>query len=143
MFHVSTLLPHFPKDEQQVERKRHIGNDVVILVFIDGDANSFDPTTLTTNFTHVFIIISVDNEKTEASGEVHYKMAVATRLGTRAFGPRLPEPSVYKEDHKFLSFLFTKIINSERAAFEAPAFAYKLNRTKEAFLINMMNNLQV
>ncbi len=28
MFHVSTLLPYFEKDKQQVERKRHIGNDV-------------------------------------------------------------------------------------------------------------------
>ena len=29
MFHVSTLLPHSVKDEQQLERKRHIGGQVL------------------------------------------------------------------------------------------------------------------
>lgn len=45
MFHVSTLLPFNPKDKQQVsfigssphssqlERKRHIGNDIVVILF--------------------------------------------------------------------------------------------------------------
>ena len=33
MFHVSTLLPFFPADPQQVERKRHIGNDLVVIIF--------------------------------------------------------------------------------------------------------------
>ena len=31
MFHVSTLLPHSHKDTQQIERKRHIGNDRVAI----------------------------------------------------------------------------------------------------------------
>lgn len=30
MFHVAPLLPHQPDDVQQVERKRHLGNDVVV-----------------------------------------------------------------------------------------------------------------
>ena len=34
MFHVSTLLPFKEKgDNQQLERKRHIGNDIVAIVF--------------------------------------------------------------------------------------------------------------
>ena len=35
MFHVSTLLPHNPRDPQQVERKRHIGNDICVIVYLD------------------------------------------------------------------------------------------------------------
>lgn len=31
MFHVSTLLPHSDRDSQQIERKRHIGNDRVTI----------------------------------------------------------------------------------------------------------------
>ena len=31
MFHVSTLLPHSARDSQQIERKRHIGNDRVTI----------------------------------------------------------------------------------------------------------------
>ena len=36
MFHVSTLLPYTPEQRQQVERKRHVGNDIVNIVFVDG-----------------------------------------------------------------------------------------------------------
>ena len=33
MFHVSTLLPYTMGDTQQLQRKRHIGNDIVAIVF--------------------------------------------------------------------------------------------------------------
>ena len=33
MFHVSTLLPYLTNDKQQLQRKRHIGNDMVCIVF--------------------------------------------------------------------------------------------------------------
>lgn len=33
MFHVSTLLPYSESDRQQLQRKRHIGNDIVAVVF--------------------------------------------------------------------------------------------------------------
>lgn len=35
MFHVSTLLPFSAKDSQHLEKKRHIGNDRVTIVFQD------------------------------------------------------------------------------------------------------------
>lgn len=33
MFHVSNLLPFTVGDTQQLQRKRHIGNDIVALIF--------------------------------------------------------------------------------------------------------------
>jgi hypothetical protein len=36
MFHVSTLLPFQERDLQRVERKRHLGNDVVLIIFDEG-----------------------------------------------------------------------------------------------------------
>uniref|UniRef100_A0A2K6TTW2 Signal-induced proliferation-associated 1 n=1 Tax=Saimiri boliviensis boliviensis TaxID=39432 RepID=A0A2K6TTW2_SAIBB len=33
MFHVSTMLPYTPNNQQQLLRKRHIGNDIVTIVF--------------------------------------------------------------------------------------------------------------
>ena len=33
MFHVSTLLPFSTQNVQQVDRKRHIGNDVISIIF--------------------------------------------------------------------------------------------------------------
>ena len=56
MFHVSTLLPHSSVNEQQLERKRHIGNDRVTIVFQDEDT-PFSPKMIKSKLLHVFIII--------------------------------------------------------------------------------------
>lgn len=37
MFHVSTLLPTEQSSDQQVSKKRHIGNDIVLIIFKEGD----------------------------------------------------------------------------------------------------------
>jgi hypothetical protein len=50
MFHVSTLLPFFPEDPQQVERKRHLGNDVVIVIFREGPNDPFTPLIIRSQF---------------------------------------------------------------------------------------------
>ncbi|KAJ1971343.1 hypothetical protein H4R34_005774, partial [Dimargaris verticillata] len=41
MFHVAPLLPHNPRDPQSIERKRHIGNDILLIVYYDSH-NPFD-----------------------------------------------------------------------------------------------------
>lgn len=56
MFHVSTCLPHVSGDDQQLEKKRHIGNDVVVIVFQDGDT-PIAPASIKSYFNHVFIIV--------------------------------------------------------------------------------------
>lgn len=33
MYHVGTLLRHCKGDDQQVQKKKHIGNDNVVIVF--------------------------------------------------------------------------------------------------------------
>lgn len=43
MFHVSTMLPHEDNDPQKLQKKRHIGNDIVCVVFIEGDDTLFHP----------------------------------------------------------------------------------------------------
>ena len=37
MYHVSTYLPFDKVNEQQLERKRHLGNDVCVLIYLDVD----------------------------------------------------------------------------------------------------------
>ena len=57
MFHVATLLPYFPSDEQQLERKRHLGNDAVMLIYKEG-SQRFDPSCIFSDFVHMFIVVS-------------------------------------------------------------------------------------
>ncbi|EMP34565.1 GTPase-activating Rap/Ran-GAP domain-like protein 3, partial [Chelonia mydas] len=53
MFHVSTMLPYSKENKQQVERKRHIGNDIVTIVFQEGEESSpaFKPSMIRSHFT--------------------------------------------------------------------------------------------
>lgn len=49
MYHVTTYLPFQEEDVQRVERKRHLGNDVVNIIFNDSN-QPFDPLSIVTNF---------------------------------------------------------------------------------------------
>ncbi len=56
MFHVSTLLPYSKSERQQLERKRHIGNDIVTIVFQE-ENTPFHPSMIKSNFLHVFLVV--------------------------------------------------------------------------------------
>ncbi|XP_031467697.1 signal-induced proliferation-associated protein 1-like [Phasianus colchicus] len=57
MFHVSTMLPYTPNNRQQLLRKRHIGNDIVTIVFQEPGALPFTPRGVRSHFQHVFIVV--------------------------------------------------------------------------------------
>jgi hypothetical protein len=52
MFHVNTMLPWSSTDVKQIERKRHIGNDVTVLFFVQ-KGSKFDPRVLTSEFNRI------------------------------------------------------------------------------------------
>ena len=56
MYHVSTLLPLNPKDEQQLERKNMIGNDIVAVVFTEDD-QPFIPNTIKSHMIHIIAVV--------------------------------------------------------------------------------------
>lgn len=64
MYHVATLLPYQQDDKQRVERKRHLGNDIVVIIFKEGN-QPFDPLCLTTHFNHVFCVVQKDKSRTD------------------------------------------------------------------------------
>ena len=56
MFHVSTMLPYTDSDPQQLQRKRHIGNDIVAIVFQE-ENTPFSPDMIASHFLHAFIVV--------------------------------------------------------------------------------------
>merc|ERR1712188_129467 len=58
MFHVAPLLPFTKNNNQQVERKRHIGNDVTVIVFMDDWTSPFPPNAITSKFNHIFLVVT-------------------------------------------------------------------------------------
>eukprot|EP01117_Protostelium_nocturnum_P008782 TRINITY_DN3149_c0_g1_i1.p1 TRINITY_DN3149_c0_g1~~TRINITY_DN3149_c0_g1_i1.p1 ORF type:complete len:695 (+),score=266.68 TRINITY_DN3149_c0_g1_i1:342-2426(+) len=135
MFHVSTLLPHFPMDPQQVEKKRHIGNDIIVVIFSEA-STPFDPSIMRSEYNNVYIFVHPIHEKGKPT---HYHISVASKIGTPPFGPLLHYGGVYKKDEQFRNFFLTKLINAERASFEAPSFAPKIRRTRKALLEEFIN----
>jgi len=124
MFHVSTLLPFKEGDSQQLERKRHIGNDILVIVFKEGN-QPFDPRIINSNFNHIFVVV----EKVKSdTNESKYRLAIVTKPLVPSSTPILKNPAIYTKNALFRDFLFTKCINLERVALNSQAFHFIFGR---------------
>lgn len=56
MFHVSTMLPYTDNDSQQLQRKRHVGNDIVAIIFQEKNT-PFVPDMIASHFLHAYIVV--------------------------------------------------------------------------------------
>uniref|UniRef100_A0A7N6B900 Rap-GAP domain-containing protein n=1 Tax=Anabas testudineus TaxID=64144 RepID=A0A7N6B900_ANATE len=139
MFHVSTKLPYTEGDTQQLQRKRHIGNDIVAILFQE-ENTPFVPDMIASNFLHAYVVVQVVNPCTD---KVLYKVSVTARDDVPFFGPALPNPAVFKKGPDFHEFLFTKLINAEYACYKADKFAKLEERTRSALLETLYEELHV
>ncbi|NXX84746.1 RPGP1 protein, partial [Urocolius indicus] len=119
MFHVSTKLPYTEGDAQQLQRKRHIGNDIVAVVFQD-ENTPFVPDMIASNFLHAFVVVQLEQDGSQGT---LYKVSVTARDDVPFFGPPLPDPAVFRKGPEFQEFLLTKLINAEYACYKAEKFA--------------------
>ncbi|XP_048823334.1 rap1 GTPase-activating protein 1 isoform X2 [Lagopus muta] len=138
MFHVSTKLPYTEGDAQQLQRKRHIGNDIVAVVFQD-ENTPFVPDMIASNFLHAFVVVQL--EPGGPQGPL-YKVSVTARDDVPFFGPPLPNPAVFRKGPEFQEFLLTKLINAEYACYKAEKFAKLEERTRAALLETLHEELQ-
>ncbi|XP_035512421.1 rap1 GTPase-activating protein 1-like isoform X5 [Morone saxatilis] len=139
MFHVSTKLPYTEGDTQQLQRKRHIGNDIVAIVFQE-ENTPFVPDMIASNFLHAYVVVQVVNP---CSDNVLYRVSVTARDDVPFFGPALPNPAVFKKGPAFHEFLFTKLINAEYACYKAEKFAKLEERTRSALLETLYEELHL
>ncbi|XP_029630908.1 rap1 GTPase-activating protein 1 isoform X5 [Salmo trutta] len=139
MFHVSTKLPYTEGDSQQLQRKRHIGNDIVAILFQE-ENTPFVPDMIASNFLHAYVVVQVENA---CSDNVTYKVSVTARDDVPFFGPALPDPAIFKNGHEFHEFLFTKLINAEYACYKAEKFAKLEERTRSALLETLYEELHI
>ncbi|CAD5224927.1 unnamed protein product [Bursaphelenchus okinawaensis] len=137
MFHVSTMLPFTPNNRQQLSRKRHIGNDMVTIIFQEPGALPFSPITVRSHFQHVFIVVRANNPCTE---NVSYGVAVARAKDVPAFGPPIYRGATYQKCAEFHDFLMTKIINAENAVHRSSKFAAMAARTRREALKDLAEN---
>ncbi|KAF5270742.1 hypothetical protein FQA39_LY01480 [Lamprigera yunnana] len=138
MFHVSTLLPYTESDPQQLQRKRHIGNDIVAIVFQESNT-PFSPDMIASHFLHAFIVVQVVEPN---SPNTRYKVSVTARDDVPFFGPTLPTPAIFRHGPEFKEFLLTKLINAENACYKAEKFAKLELRTRTSLLQSLTDDLR-
>ncbi|XP_059620378.1 uncharacterized protein LOC132264278 [Phlebotomus argentipes] len=139
MFHVSTMLPYERHDVQKLQRKRHIGNDIVCVVFLEADNTLFSPACIKSHFLHTFILVRVSARIKRKP--TRYEVSVVTRDEVGAYKPYLWEQSVFVRDQMFREWILTKIVNGERASYSAPKFARMQERTRSQMLEDIVANL--
>ena len=123
MFHVATLIPHTPGDVQQVERKRHIGNDMVVVIFKEGKT-PFDPNLIRSQFNRrsplslqnkskidrfflsedVFAVVEVE----KVNEDTCYHVEWCTKPGVAPIRPFEIYPSTYERSEEFSDRFLTK-----------------------------------
>ena len=100
MLHVAPLLPFMEGEGvQQVERKRHIGNDILVIIFQDGDT-PIDLDTFDSKQNHVFVALQPKGDG--------YQISIARKPGVPEFAPELPSPAFILKDTVSRDFLFHK-----------------------------------
>uniref|UniRef100_A0A674H8K0 Signal induced proliferation associated 1 like 3 n=2 Tax=root TaxID=1 RepID=A0A674H8K0_TAEGU len=138
MFHVSTMLPYTPNNRQQLLRKRHIGNDIVTIIFQEPGALPFTPQNVRSHFQHVFIIVRAHQP---CSDNVSYSVAVTRSKDVPPFGPPVPPSGVtFRRSDLFRSFLLAKAINAENAAHKSQKFRAMATRTRQEYLRDLAEN---
>lgn len=137
MFHVSTMLPFTPNNRQQLLRKRHIGNDIVTIVFQEPGALPFTPKNIRSQFQHVFVIVRAVNPCTD---NTQYRVAVSRSKEVPVFGPPIRAGALYMRAKSFADFLVSKVINAENAAHRSEKFATMATRTRQEYLKDLSNN---
>ncbi|KAE8743030.1 hypothetical protein FOCC_FOCC011353 [Frankliniella occidentalis] len=114
MFHVSTQLPYEKNDPQKLQRKRHIGNDIVCVVFLEADNTPFSPACIKSHFLHTFILVRTSPKIKRKP--TRYEVSVVTRDEVGAYKPYLWEQSVFDKGPMFREWLLTKIMLEDLVA---------------------------
>ncbi|KAJ3448928.1 rap gtpase-activating protein [Anaeramoeba flamelloides] len=138
MYHIITYLPYDKNDKEQVPRKRHIGNDIVIIAFIEKDAK-YDPRTLISHQHHVLIAIQPQHPENEPDVTT-YKVQVARKEYVSNFKPYLPDPPIFKE-HELMEFLKAKIVSAERATKNSGVYKRRMSEFKADHLEGIYEDL--
>ncbi|KAF6736876.1 Signal-induced proliferation-associated 1-like protein 3 [Oryzias melastigma] len=137
MFHVSTMLPYMPSNPQQLLRKRHIGNDIVTIIFQEPGALPFTPQNIRSQFQHVFVIVRVHNPCSE---NTYYSVAVTRMKDVPLFGPPFPLEVTFRDPEVFRNFLLAKVINAENAVHKSEKFHTMATRTRQEYLRDLAEN---
>eukprot|EP01129_Flabellula_baltica_P017188 TRINITY_DN944_c0_g1_i2.p1 TRINITY_DN944_c0_g1~~TRINITY_DN944_c0_g1_i2.p1 ORF type:complete len:359 (+),score=75.75 TRINITY_DN944_c0_g1_i2:35-1111(+) len=108
MYHVATMLTEDEEDEQCIEKKRHLGNDVVVCIFQD-PGTKINPEIFTTHYTQVYIFVEPFIENGVVTS---YIINIANKFDVPPYPPYVPSGSKIPKSG-LRDFLISKLINAE------------------------------
>lgn len=92
------MLPHEDSDPQKLQKKRHIGNDIVCVAFLETDDALFWPGCIKSHFLHTFIVVkTTPRDPLEPDETRKYTVAVVCRDEVSAFKPYLWHQSEFEK----------------------------------------------
>ena len=133
IFHVSHMLPYSQTDYDQVDRKRHLGNDVVLIIFSES-TKEFDVLSVESRPNQVVIVVKACNPV--------YTVDVMFKHGsTRSYSA-----SMY-DSHSFLRLsivhiYYSLVIQIEKECYSLPEIATRLSRTRSVLLKDFVSSTQ-
>ncbi|KAG7271557.1 hypothetical protein CRUP_027831 [Coryphaenoides rupestris] len=116
MFHVATKLPFTEGDPQQLQRKRHIGNDIVAVVYQEGKT-PFISDVISSHFLHCFLVVRRVRREEDQTASAEYQSSLLRQ------------------------FLLTKLINAEISCYKAERFSRLELRTRSSLLEGLQKEL--
>jgi len=160
MFHVGPMLPAGEDELQQLGRKRHIGNDIVVIIFLDSDQEEpLDPSIFVSDFNHVFCVVrklsakkirelgrgARGRERGEGfkgvKGKTYYQIGFCSKNGVHSAEPALSYPGIYEKNEKLKRLFLTKALNSERSALYAQKFVSRLSMVRKELFKDVANDM--
>lgn len=134
MFHVSTMLPHSQQDPQQIDKKRHLGNDVVLFLFKEADDNTpYISSTISSEMIHIVFVVQPLHD------DDGYRVQVIYKTGITAFGPTNPKACIFRNKEVLRNWILTKAINGELSSYTGfSLLASKLARARDTQLSDII-----
>lgn len=137
MYHVSTLLPHGEAD-QNLAKKRHIGNDIVAIVFQEDGSKPFQATTIKSNYLQIIIVV---RSITLGDGKYAWRVTVSNAQDVPEYGPPLPYPPIFTDRSILCDWLIHKMINGELAAYRGKLFIQQFRTTWKTLVSDLISQL--
>ncbi|GAA51454.1 signal-induced proliferation-associated 1-like protein 1 [Clonorchis sinensis] len=138
MFLVSTMLPFQNNTEEQILRKRHIGNSSVTIVFQEEGAPPFEVDSIVSQFQQVLIIVHLIHDENGKPG--YNKVAVCRSRDIPPFGPTYSADQVFEHNQDFAAFLLVKAINGANAAMKGEKLLKIVRRSRAAYLDQLVRD---
>lgn len=136
MFHVATMIPRDSSDPT-IAQKRHIGNDVIVIIFQEGQSK-INLTDFQSQFNHVFAIVNKITVETKKSKSYRYKVQFVYKPGVPPSPPFLYDPPYFEIGKPFRKFFLSKLINLENMiTVTAPIFKSKMSKVRDDILMNI------